>query len=236
MNTMRPLSIRSLGLALATLLALVAVGCASPPPTPAPLIVYEEYRVGAPDQLQITILPDPSIQEAVTVRPDGKITVQLIGDVQASGRTPSEIAKEIEQRVKRFKRGANATVSIVSAASSTVTVLGEVRSPGTFQLSKQTRVAEALGNSAGTTPFANLDSITVVRGSGSDVELIPVDLKAIRSGDLSSNVIVYGGDIIYVPPTVMAKIGYTIQAMLFPLQPLLGIATSVGGSAIAGGF
>jgi polysaccharide export outer membrane protein len=235
MTAMRPLSTRRLGFAWAALLTLAAVGC-STLPAPAPPVVYEEYRVGAPDQLQVQILPDPIIQDTVIVRPDGKITVQLIGDVQAGGRTPKEIAQEVEKRVQRFKRGANVTVSIVEAASSTITVLGEVNRPGTFQLSKQTRVAEALGTSSGTTAFANLDSISVVRGSGADVQVIAVNLDAIRAGDLSSNVLVYGGDIIYVPPTTMAKIGYTIQAMLFPLQPLLGVATSVGGSAIAGGF
>jgi polysaccharide export outer membrane protein len=238
MTAMRALSIRRPGLALGALLSLVplAVACATPPVTPPPLGQPDAYRVGAPDQLRVKILPEPVIDDSIVVRPDGKITVELIGDVQAAGRTTDEIAREVEQRVKRYKRGAQATVSIVAAASSTVTVLGEVRRPGTIPLTKQTRIAEALGTSAGMTSFANLDAITVVRSSGKKVRVIPVDFAAIRAGDLSTNITVHGGDIIYVPPTAWAKVGYAIQAVLFPLQPLLGVANSVGGSLVADGL
>ncbi len=233
MTTIRMRTTRCLAPLQAAALLCLAVGCASPPPTPAPPVAYEPYRVGAPDTLVVKVLPDPMISEQVVVRPDGKITVQLIGDVQASGRTPGDIAKEIEGRIGRFKRGAQATVSIAAAASSTVTVLGEVRRPGTFAIPKQTRVAEALGTSSGTTVFANIDAITVVRGGGADVQVIPVDLDAIREGDLSSNILLYSGDIVYVPPTAWAKFGYAINALLFPFQPLLGVANSIAGSTIA---
>ena len=143
------------------LLPLLAIACASTP-VPQPRVVYEDYRVGAPDSLTITVLPEPTIAEAVVVRPDGKITIQLIGDVQAAGRTPSEIGAEIEKRLSRFKRGARATVAVSGATSSSITVLGEVRGPGTFPMLKQTRVVEAIGGAGGTTHFANLDGIHVV--------------------------------------------------------------------------
>jgi polysaccharide export outer membrane protein len=216
------------------LLAAVAVACASPPPAPQPASVYPDYLVGAPDVLAITILPEPTIVEQAVVRPDGKITIQLIGDVQAGGRTPREIGVEIEERIARFKRGASATVAVTTAASSSVTVLGEVRRPGTFPMLKQTRVAEALGHSGGPTQFANLDEIQIVRGEGGSAQVIGVDMAAIRDGDLSTNVQVQAGDIIYVPPHVLAQIGYAFQAVLFPFQPLLGIANSAAGYALVG--
>lgn len=214
--------------------ALLLTACATPVPSAAPAVVYEDYRVGAPDQLRVKVLPDPVIEDELTVRPDGKVSVQLIGDVQAAGRTPSEISEEIEKRIKRYKRGAKATVSIVNAASSTITVLGEVRQPGTFQMSKQTRVSEALGTSSGATTFARINSIRVLRGTETGTDVIRVDLAAIRGGDLSTNIVLHSGDLVYVPPTVLAKIGYAFQALLFPLQPLLGIANSAVGSAVVG--
>jgi polysaccharide export outer membrane protein len=217
---------------LTAVLAATAVACASPPPTPQPGAVYPDYLVGAPDGLTITILPDPIILEQAVVRPDGKITIQLIGDVQAGGRTPLEIGVEIEERIARFKRGARATVAVTAAASSSITVLGEVRGPGTFPVLKQTRVAEALGHAGGPTQFANLDAIHIVRGDGDNAQVIGVDLAAIRDGDLSTNVQVQPGDIVYVPPHVLAKIGYAFQAVLFPFQPLLGVANSAAGSAL----
>lgn len=217
-----------------TLLAALSVGCASYTPAPPPPAGADAYLVGAPDQLAVTVLPEPAIVENAVVRPDGEITIQLIGDVQAAGRTPNEIAEEIEQRIGRFKRGARATVAVVSAQSTAVTVLGEVRAPSAFPLLKQTRVAEAIGATGGTTIFANLDEIRVLRSSGSDVRVIPVNLAAIRDGDLATNIVLAQGDIVYVPPSIFAKIGYAVQAVLFPIQPALGIANSTAGAAIVG--
>ena len=213
-------------------LALGCLACASAP-APAPQADLGAYRVGAPDQLAVTILPDPIVQETAVVRPDGMITIQLIGEVAAADRTPNEIAAEIEERIGRFKRGARATVAVTKAESSAVTVLGEVRAPGRFPLAKLTRVAEALGHVGGPTTFAKLSAIRVVRTGPGGTQVLPVDLAAIRDGDLTTNLALEGGDIVYVPPTVLAQIGYAVQQLLFPFQPLLGVAQSTAGTVIA---
>lgn len=210
---------------------LSALGCAATP-TPAPPTRYKPYRVGAPDLLNITILPDPPIIEQVVVRPDGMITVQLVGDVLAGGRTPVEIAAEIEERIAKFKRGAKVTIALAAAQSSAITVLGEVRSPGTFALSKDTRIAEALGNMGGPTNFAKLRKVRVVRPSAGQPVVLMVDMKAISKGDMSTNIQVAGGDIIYVPPTLWARFGYAVNALLFPFQPFIGIFKSAIGTAL----
>lgn len=230
-NRHAPVSKTLSRIAALALLPLFAIACASTP-APQPGVVYKDYRVGAPDSLTITVLPEPTIAENVVVRPDGKITIQLIGDVQAAGRTPSEIGAEIEKRISRFKRGARATVAVSGATSSSITVLGEVRGPGTFPMLKQTRIVEAIGGAGGTTHFANLDGIHVVRGDGASARLIAVDLGAIRGGDMSTNVQLQAGDIIYVPPHLLARLGYAIQAVLFPFQPVLGVAKAAGGAAL----
>jgi polysaccharide export outer membrane protein len=220
--------------ALAALFVLAWLGC-STTPTPAPArIVSSTYTVGAPDLLHVTILPDPPIERDVTVRPDGMISLDLIGDVPAAGRSVGEIASDVEQRISRFKRGAAVTVSLVKADSNAVTVLGEVRSPQSFALLKQTRVAEAIARVGGPIFTGNEDEIRVVRSGSGETVVYEVDLEAIQAGDLRTNIVLAEGDIIYVPPTFWAQIGYVVQAILFPFNPLLGLGTTVAGVAIGG--
>lgn len=222
-----------LALALVFLI-LVAPGCASYEPMPAPAEgTHAAFRVGAPDQLQVVVLPEPVIERTVTVRPDGMISFDLIGDVPAGGRTVDEVAADIEQRISRFKRDASVTVSLAAAKSTAITVLGEVKAPNAFPLVKETRVAEAIGQVGGVTIFARTAKIRVVRPGGGEPVVYIVNLNAIRDGDLSTNILLRSGDIVYVPPSFFAKVGYAMNVLLLPFQPFLGLATSFAGSAIA---
>jgi polysaccharide export outer membrane protein len=219
--------------ALAALWVTAWLGCAS---TPRPLpdqAKLSTYTVGAPDHLHIIVLPDPPIERDVTVRPDGMISLDLIGDVPAAGRSVGEISSDIEQRISRFKRGAAVTVSLVSADSNSVTVLGEVRDPQSLALLKQTRVAEAVARVGGPIFTGNEDEIRVVRSGSGEAVVYEVDLDAIQAGDLRTNIVLTEGDIVYVPPTWWAEVGYVVQAILFPFNPLLGLGMAAAGSAIA---
>jgi polysaccharide export outer membrane protein len=210
-------------------MALFAVACVHSP-SPAPDVKYLDYTIGPPDRLTVSILPDPPVIENVIVRPDGMITIQLVGDVPAGGRTTEQLAADIQNRISRFKRGALVTVALASAESAVITVLGEVRNPTTFALVRQMRVSDVLGTVGGPTLFANEDEIQVVR-PGSPPKVIEVDLDAIRDGDLRTNIQLYGGDIVYVPPTVLVTIGYAIQQVLFPFTPFFGVAAAASGWA-----
>jgi polysaccharide export outer membrane protein len=227
-------TIARLGIALLVLLALTALGCRTTPAPPPMSGSYAAYRVGAPDALTVTILPDPMIQNAVVVRPDGMITVDLIGDVPAGGRTAEEIAADVENRIARYKRDAKVTVAVAGAQSTGITVLGEVGSQRSFPLPKETRVVEAIGQVGGVSGwgFAASSRIRVIRSEGGETTVYKVDLNAIQKGDLRTNILLARGDIIYVPSTAWAKIGYVIQAVLFPFQPFLGIGTSAARSLV----
>jgi len=212
--------------ALVLLLAFSVV-CTKPAPLPqAPQ--PPDYIVVAPDGLSILVLPDPVIGRQVTVRPDGMISVDLVGDIQAGGRTPMEIAAAVQESISRFKRDAVVNVTVVSSPSQFVTIYGEVARPGVFPLDSETRVSEAIGRVGGTRPFANLDGVRLIRATGSGTQVITIDLAAISEGDLSTNFVVQQGDLIVVPPTILAKIGYAMQMVLFPIQPFLS------GAALAG--
>ena len=219
---------RALGMVL-LFAALGALACAHSP-SPAPDVKYQDYLIGPPDRLTITILPDPPVVEKVVVRPDGMITIQLIGDVPAGGKTTDQIAVDIQNRIGRFKRGALVTVALDEAESPVISVFGEVRNPNTFALTRQMRISEALGTVGGPTLFADSDEVQLVR-PGSPTKVIMIDLDAIQDGDLRTNVQVYGGDIVYVPPTALATVGYAIQQVLFPFTPFFGIAGVAAGVA-----
>ena len=105
--------------------------------------------------------------------------------------------------------------------------------PGTFSLTAETRVSEAIGQVGGTRAFASLNKIRVIRTDGTNTKVMRVRLKDIQNGDLATNFVVEEGDLIVVPPTGLARVGYAMQMLLFPLQPLISGATSAG--SIAGG-
>jgi polysaccharide biosynthesis/export protein len=224
--------LRAAGALLGGLVLATGLGCATTPTPPPERSVTSSYTVGAPDALHVTILPDPAIERDVTVRPDGMISLDLIGDVPAAGRSVGEIASDIEQRIARFKRGASVTVSLKEASSTSISVLGEVRTPQSFPLLKQTRVAEAIARVGGPVFTGSESRIRVVRSGSGETVVYHVDLNAIQKGDLRTNITLAAGDIVYVPPTFWAYIGYAVQAVLFPFNPLLGVGTTVAGVAI----
>ena len=190
------------------------------------------YRVGAPDALSIVILPEPAIEAQVVVRPDGMITVPLIGEVPARGRTIPEITADIEERIARFKRDPHVTVALAGAASTDIVILGEVGRQASFPLVKETRIIEAIGLVGGTTAFGWDSRIRVIRTVNGVTEILRVNLNAIRKGDLRTNLMLEPGDFIYVPPTIWARFGYALNTLLFPFQPIMGMARTMGGNLL----
>ncbi|MBW2715472.1 MAG: polysaccharide biosynthesis/export family protein [Deltaproteobacteria bacterium] len=210
-----------------------AFGCSSPHLAPSPVVVTPPtYRVSAPDSLTITILPEPTLISSVKVRPDGVITVPLIGEVMARGRTIPEIAAEIEDRIARYKRDPHVSVALIAAASTDIVILGEVGRQGAFPLVKETRIVEAIGMVGGTSAFGSDRKIRVIRTVDGVTTLLRVNLHEIRKGDLSTNLMLQPGDIVYVPPTLWARFGYALNTLLFPLQPIMGLARTMGGNLI----
>ncbi len=216
---------RAFVLAVLGLALLGPAACVSPAPPP-PMDPMVTYRVGAPDQIQISILPEPAIERTLTVRPDGMVSLDLIGDVRASGLTPEEIAESVRVAISRYKRDASVTVTVIAAESDTITLFGEVRGPGTFPILHDIRIAEAIAQLGGTTLFASKRHIRVIRSDSKKTVVHKVNLSRIQSGDLSTNIQLASGDIIVVPPTFLARIGYFMQQLLFPFQPIIQVGSS----------
>ncbi len=227
----QPRSTRAHGalvLACAAGLAL-ALGCAQggPPKVtpigkvdPAP-IDASIYRVGPADQLSIRVLPEPAIERTARVRPDGRFSMDLVGDVDATGRTTDEIAREIEQRIAEYRVSPSVTVSVEEIQSTAISVTGEVETPSSFPLERELRLSEAVAMAGGATEFAATARVRIVRRVGDQTLLYLVNLDRIQAGDATTDYVLERGDLVYVPAAVPVVVGYNVRRALYPLEVLM---------------
>jgi polysaccharide export outer membrane protein len=188
---------------LAACLAGPAVAQAPPAATEA---FTDEYRIGVDDVLQVTVWRNPELGATVPVRPDGRISVPLLGDVVAGGRTPEDVAREIEERLGRYVRDTKVAVILTELRSheylSRVRVTGAVQQPVSVPYRQGMTVLDAVLAAGGTTEFAAADRTRLFRRgkSGGETRTINVRLgRILRSGDLETNIPVMPGDVITVP-------------------------------------
>jgi len=159
------------------------------------------YRVGPGDQLKINVWKHDELSQSVTVRPDGKISLPLIGDVDADGRTVDEISAEIAKRGARFfQDNPPVTVQVSEVRSYKIYVVGEVQRGGEFTPNHQVTVLQGLAMAGGFTRFANADRIIIVRKDSHGERRMPFDYSAVvDKGDLQENLALQTGDTVIVP-------------------------------------
>ncbi len=166
---------------------------------------HNEFLLGSEDVLEIVVWRNNDLSREVIVRPDGKISMPLIGDVQASGLTAEQLAERIAEGLKEFKETPTVSVSVKQVNSYTLYVLGEVARPGKFQLKSYTTVLQAIALAGGFGQFAARNKIQVIRnsanGDGIPHEIhIPVRYDDLLAGvGVPDNFILKSGDIVVVP-------------------------------------
>lgn len=194
---MQSLSVVRMALGLAAVVGSLGPGASlAQPQTPAAQRPAE-YVIGPADVLQLNVWKEPELTRSVTVRFDGMVTVPLIGDVAAGGRTPTQLAETLAQGLRRFIELPRVTVGIEQANSARFYVVGQVEKSGEFSLSGPTTVLQALALAGGFKEFAKTDGIVIVR---KDQSVLPVNYKRIADGkDVSQNVVLLPGDTIVVP-------------------------------------
>ncbi|HVZ74040.1 MAG TPA: polysaccharide biosynthesis/export family protein [Polyangia bacterium] len=188
-------------------LVLVTAGC----PHTQPRFNYAseadprktEFIIGPSDTLKVTIWKNPDLSGDTTVRPDGVITLPLLGDFHAAGKTAAELRAEIRTRLATFVKDDSAlvTVAITGINSYRVTVSGNVEHPGTYAVNHYINVAEALMLAGGVNKFGTPEDGVLIRvGADGATRRIPVDCAAILSGARQEqNLTILTGDTIYVP-------------------------------------
>jgi polysaccharide export outer membrane protein len=159
-----------------------------------------EFKIGPQDVLRIDVWKEPDISRAVPVRPDGKISLPLLNDVQAAGLTAMQLAGVISDGLKKFINNPQVTVSVSEINSRRVYVTGEVTRPGSMPLSPNMTVMQALSTSGGFTQFAKIKSIYVLRVTDGKQEKLPFNYKEVLNGQKpEQNQMLKPGDVIVVP-------------------------------------
>jgi polysaccharide export outer membrane protein len=159
----------------------------------------ETYVIGASDEINVNVWKEPTLSGSLLVRPDGMISVPLLGDVQASGLTPLELADQIETKLKKFVQNPNVSVVVTQIHSKVVYLLGEVSKKGPIAMTPGMTLLEAIGSAGGLTDFANAKKIYILRDEAGKHEKIPVQYKAALKGDSTLNLVLKAGDTIVVP-------------------------------------
>ncbi len=158
------------------------------------------YKIGPQDVLKIDVWREDQLTRTVPVRPDGKITLPLLNDVQAAGLTPMELAGVIREDLKKFINNPQVTVSVTEINSRRIYVTGEVTKAGAYALLPHMTVLQALSSSGGFTQFARVKNIYVLRTENGKQIKLPFNYKAAVSGkNPEQNIELLPGDVIVVP-------------------------------------
>jgi polysaccharide export outer membrane protein len=159
-----------------------------------------EYKIGPQDVVRIDVWKEPEISRTIPVRPDGKISLPLLNDVQASGLTAMELAGAIREGLSKYLTSPQVTVTVAEINSRRVYVTGEVNRAGSMPLLPNMTVLQALSGAGGFTQFAKLKGIYVLRNENGKQVKYPFDYKQVVKGNNSEqNIPLLPGDVIVVP-------------------------------------
>ena len=160
----------------------------------------DEYIIGPTDVLEIHVWREPDLSRTIPVRPDGKITLPLLNDVQASGLTPLELKAGIEKRLAEFVESPIVSVAVQEIHSKNIFVLGQVESPGQYPLQQDLTVLQALSLAGGLAEWADKGDVVILRKENGKQSRIKFDYKNISKGKhLEKNIVLQPGDTIIVP-------------------------------------
>jgi len=177
---------------------------ASAPPSadrarPTQTALADDYKLQAGDKLRIEVYKDAQLSQSVQIRPDGKITLPLVGDVAAMGLTPIDLRERIATALKDYMNNPVVTVIVVEGTSPTAYVVGEVNHPGPVVLQANMTVLQALAVAGGLKDFADAKNIRILRKGLAGQQSIPFNYKDAIKGVGPSGVYLQAGDTVVVP-------------------------------------
>jgi polysaccharide export outer membrane protein len=191
----------ALALMLAAILALAPPVRAQQPDTdPAAGGAGAGYRLQPGDALQITVWKETELQSEVLVRPDGGLSFPLAGDLQVAGHTVTEVQKMLQARLAKYLPDPVVTVAVKATTGSRIFVVGKVNHAGDFPLNRPIDVMQALSLAGGTTAYADVNEIRVLRREDDHQKVFRFRYDDVRRGrDLSQNILLHSGDTVVVP-------------------------------------
>ena len=234
---------------LVTVLFILAVsGCSrmAVPNKPLDFNVYSppgtisgegQYIIGVRDELEVIVWRCPELDATVIVRPeDGNITLSLIGDVKAAGKTPQQLAEAIGKKLAYYVKEPRIAVGVKSFGFKKVALLGEVLGPGAYTLERGDRVIDLISRAGGFTKDAVPSCTFIVRGGYEKAEIIRVNLgRLIHEADISQNVYLMENDIVYVPQSEIENYNFALK-QLFPSFYFAERVSNLKHEIMGGGF
>ena len=181
----------------------------------------EEYLLQVGDTVDIKFFYNAELNETVTVRPDGRITLQLVDDVHVARLKPSEVDRILTEKYSSVLRNPEVTVIVKTFASYKVYVGGEVHSPGAIDLSGQMTVLQAVFQAGGAKDSGELRHVVVMRNQGTEEPLfIHVNLKGDLAGQTHGDMLLRPHDIVFIPKTEIAKANQFVRQYISELIPI----------------
>lgn len=179
-------------------LAMILVACLAAPQTFAQQ--QPDYQLHVGDQIEISVWKEEDLQRTIAIRPDGKVTFPLAGEINAAGRSVADLQKDIAERLVKYIPEPVVTVSVTGIEGNRVYVIGQVTRPGAIVMNPQLNVLQALSIAGGTTPYAALNDIIVIRGGAARQQVLPFRYNDVSRGRaLETNVRLEAGDVVVVP-------------------------------------
>ena len=167
--------------------------------TSAPANVSSSYIIGLEDVLQVNVWKEASLSGSIPVRPDGMISLPLVGDIQASGFTPMQLSSQIATRLKKYVNDPSVTVTLSSVHPKQIFLLGEVGHVGALTLTDGMTPLQAISAAGGVTAYANVKHIYILRGEPGKQQKLPFNYKvALKTGN-QQNITLLPGDTIVIP-------------------------------------
>lgn len=171
----------------------------APAPSNAAGPAGNSYVIGASDVLSVTVWKQPDLSGTLLVRPDGMVSMPLLGDVQAAGLTPLQLGDRIESKLKKFVQDPEISVVLTQINSKVIYLLGEVGKKGPVHMTPGMTLLEAISSAGGLTDFANSKKIYILRDQAGKHQKIRVYYKKALKGDPEFNLVLQPGDTIVVP-------------------------------------
>jgi len=158
------------------------------------------YVIGPEDMLSVAVWKEPDFSSTIPVRPDGKISLPLLGDVEAARRTPGQLAQDLTVKLKKYIDDPRVTVVVTAINSKRVYILGEVNHPGAMNMSPNMTVLQAISAAGGPTAYANTKKISILRTEQGKQVKYPFNYKEVVKGNAQAqNIVLKSGDTIVVP-------------------------------------
>jgi polysaccharide biosynthesis/export protein len=178
--------------------AVLLVAAAFAQPTLAQQLA--DYTLHPGDQLEVAVWKEPDLTKTVVVRPDGKFSFPLAGETVAIGRTIPQVQAEITNKLKAYIPEPVVTAALTTMDGNRIYVIGQVQKPGAFAMNPRLNVLQALSLASGLTPFAAVNDIIIVRGTGTGQKVLQFRYSDVSKGkSLEQNIPLEAGDVVVVP-------------------------------------